>query len=116
MLCLDARDPEAGDIVFASTLCRPPFVVAVSTGGRAPAVARALARHLDQQMGPEWQIYAELMARARDEVKDKVPAPARGSILRTLADLPLLDVIRQRGESEARAEAAAVIRRAVDDR
>jgi siroheme synthase-like protein len=50
----DAADGANGDFHTPAIHRRGPLIVAVSTSGRAPAVAAALRDHLAAQIGPEW--------------------------------------------------------------
>jgi len=55
--------PEQCDFILPSVLRRGELQIAVSTGGRSPALAREIRRRLESLFGPE---YAELIARAGD--------------------------------------------------
>ena len=52
--------PEACDFIFGSVLRRGELQIAVSTGGRSPALAREIRRRLEPVFGPE---YAALVDR-----------------------------------------------------
>ncbi len=52
--------PERCDFILPSVLQRGELQIAVSTGGRCPALAREIRRRLESLFGPE---YAELVAR-----------------------------------------------------
>lgn len=56
--------PAHCDFVFGSVLRRGTLQVAVSTGGRSPALAREIRRRLEEVIGPE---YAELVERVAAE-------------------------------------------------
>ncbi len=74
---LTARAHEAGALVNAedmTDLCdfhvpgivrRGDMLLTASTGGRAPALARALTRNLAARYGTEWEERLETLARAR---------------------------------------------------
>jgi len=53
--------PQHCDFIVPSVLRRGELQIAVSTGGRSPAIAREIRRRLEQLFGPE---YGELIARA----------------------------------------------------
>jgi precorrin-2 dehydrogenase len=53
--------PEQCDFILPSVLCRGELQIAVSTGGRSPALAREIRRRLEGLFGPE---YGELIAKA----------------------------------------------------
>jgi siroheme synthase-like protein len=68
-------DPGHSHFAVPSVLRRGDLVVAVSTGGRAPALARKLRLDLEEQLGPEYGELVTLLAEARQEA-----APARARI------------------------------------
>jgi len=72
--CVDR--PAQCDFIFGSVLRRGELQIAVSTGGRSPALAREIRRRLETVFGPE---YAELIARtgrARQAARAAAPTPA----------------------------------------
>ena len=71
-----ADRPERCDFILPSVLQRGDLQIAVSTGGRSPALAREIRRRLETMFGPE---YAELIARtgrARQAARAAAPTPA----------------------------------------
>ena len=71
-----ADRPERCDFILPSVLQRGDLQIAVSTGGRSPALAREIRRRLQTMFGPE---YAELIARtgrARQAARAAAPTPA----------------------------------------
>ena len=71
-----ADRPEHCDFILPSVLQRSDLQIAVSTGGRSPALARETRRRLETVFGPE---YAELIARtgrARQAARAAAPTPA----------------------------------------
>lgn len=62
-------DPAACDFIAASHFRRGPLIVAVSTSGAAPAVARALKNDLAEAIGPEWGAHIEAVADLRARLK-----------------------------------------------
>ena len=71
-----ADRPERCDFILPSVLQRGDLQIAVSTGGRSPALAREIRRRLETMFGPE---YAELIARtgrARQAARAAASTPA----------------------------------------
>jgi siroheme synthase-like protein len=60
-------DPGHSHFAVPSVLRRGDLVVAISTGGRAPALARRLRLELEDQLGPEYGELVDLLAEARRE-------------------------------------------------
>lgn len=67
------NQPEAGTFIFPSVVDRDPVTIAVSTGGRAPALARWLREHLETMIPDRFGDLARLIGRYRDAVKHKYP-------------------------------------------
>lgn len=60
-------DPDHCHFAVPAIVRRGDVVVAVSTGGKAPAVAKRLREELASQLGPEWGTLVELLAEVRAE-------------------------------------------------
>jgi len=67
------NQPEAGSFIFPSVVDRDPITIAVSTGGRSPALARWLKRHLEIMIPDRFGDLARLIGRYRDTVKRRFP-------------------------------------------
>jgi precorrin-2 dehydrogenase/sirohydrochlorin ferrochelatase len=68
--------PDACDFILPSILRRGDLQIAVSTGGRSPALAREIRRRLEAEIGED---YAGLVARvgaARTRLRARRLAPA----------------------------------------
>jgi precorrin-2 dehydrogenase len=67
--------PQHCDFIVPAVLRRGELQIAVSTGGRSPAIAREIRRRLERFFGPE---YGELISRA-GEARNRARAKARTS-------------------------------------
>ena len=67
-----ADSPELCDFILPSILDRSPIVVAVSSGGKSPILARQLRARLETLIPPTYGRLANLVGRYRDAVKDKL--------------------------------------------
>ena len=63
-------DPELCTFIVPSTVRRGPLQVAVSTGGRSPAFAKFMRKELEQAVGEEYGLLAEMAGRMRDLARD----------------------------------------------
>jgi len=68
--------PELCDFILPSILDRSPIVVAVSSGGKSPILARQLRARLETLIPASYGRLADLVGYYRDAVKDKLPTLA----------------------------------------
>ena len=64
-----ADDPANCAFTMMSVIRRADLVVAVSTGGRSPALATYLRRKLTEEIGPEYETLLELLSEAREAMR-----------------------------------------------
>jgi siroheme synthase-like protein len=83
-------DPELCSFIVPSVVRRGPLQVAISTGGRSPAFAKFMRHHLEEAIGEEYGVLAELAGRMRDrareagvgyEARDRIAAEALPRLL-----------------------------------
>ena len=67
--------PDLCDFHVPAQLRRGDLLLAVSTSGRAPGLARILREHLETLFGPEWVGIVEAVANARQEWRDEGLSP-----------------------------------------
>lgn len=61
-------DPGKCDFTLPALLQRGDLVIAVSTEGKSPALARKVRDELESHVGPEYEALVEIMGRLRDGV------------------------------------------------
>lgn len=97
-----ADDPANCTFTLPSVVQRGDLQVAVSTGGRSPALARWLRRRLEREIDSGYPVLLELLAEARAEIR-----AARGTSeipgWEAALDGGLLDLVRVGRTNEARA-------------
>jgi len=71
-----ADSPELCDFILPSILDRSPIVVAVSSGGESPILARQLRARLETLIPPSYGRLAAMVGGYRDAVKSKFPTLA----------------------------------------
>ncbi len=89
--------PELCDFIVPAVMEQGDLVVATSTGGASPALAKRIRRELKESFGPEYAEALQLLRRLRQRLKGRVETAAeRERILNALVNSPLLDYLRQR--------------------
>jgi precorrin-2 dehydrogenase/sirohydrochlorin ferrochelatase len=96
-----ADDPEACAFTLPAVLRRGPVTVAVSTGGRSPALAGWLRDKIAGELGPEIGRLAEMLSEARDELQ-AAGRSTEGVDWRRALDSDMLDLIRSGRMAQAR--------------
>ncbi len=64
-----ADDPANCSFTLMSVVRRSDVVVAIGTGGRSPALATWLKRHVSEEMGPEYETLLDLLSEARESLR-----------------------------------------------
>ncbi len=95
-------DPDACDVFAVGYVRRGPVSVAVSTGGRSPALAAALREHLEDLLDPEIEAHLEQYSAWRERIRAAVTTPqAREQLWRELRAAGLYGVLRAEGPEVA---------------
>ena len=86
VLCNAVDDPEHCDFFYPAVVRRGLLQIAISTNGRAPALAAQLRRDLEDQFGPHWSSWVEQVGKLRREIRgQKLPAETRRQLVLQLA-------------------------------
>ena len=96
-----ADDPANCSVTLPAVVRRGDVTVAVSTGGRSPALATWMRRRLEAEIGPEYDLLAGLLHEAREAVH----AGGRSTEeidWQKLLDSGMLDLIRAGKVEEAK--------------
>jgi siroheme synthase-like protein len=91
VLCHAVDDPAHCHFAMPSVLRRGELTVAVSTGGRAPALAKRLRHRLEEEVPAEYAALVDLLADARAEALASRPLDFATWALRWQAALADLD-------------------------
>jgi uroporphyrin-III C-methyltransferase / precorrin-2 dehydrogenase / sirohydrochlorin ferrochelatase len=81
-----ADDPEVSSFITPSLVDRAPLLVAVSTGGAAPVLARRLRERLEALLPTGYGKLAEFLHRNRSRVAKAVEAPQRRGLWERFLD------------------------------
>lgn len=66
-------DTDHCDFAAPAVVRRGELVIAVSTGGRSPALASRLRRLLEERFGPEWEELSALLGEVREQTLPLLP-------------------------------------------
>jgi siroheme synthase-like protein len=106
-------DVEHCDFIAGSIVRRGDLVVAISTGGTAPALAVRLRERLERSLGPEYGELVELLAELRERIAERVPDfAARRALWYDLVDSAPLADLRAGRRARARRHLRANLRAA----
>jgi precorrin-2 dehydrogenase/sirohydrochlorin ferrochelatase len=70
-------DPAYCDYYTPSVVRRGEFQIAISTGGKSPALAQQMRNNLEQQFGPEFGPWTEWLGRMRTTLRHVLPSGER---------------------------------------
>src|SRR5207245_9469883 len=84
---------------------RAPLVIAISSGGTAPMLARLARERIESLIDHSWGALADLLARARARIRARCP---RRGARRRFCDRVLRGPVAHWGATRGRAEARAV--------
>jgi precorrin-2 dehydrogenase/sirohydrochlorin ferrochelatase len=103
--------PALSQFIVPSLVRRGELMVAISTGGASPALARRLREELEQVIGPEYEAFVSLLREARQRVmQDERDPTRRRAIFERLVRSDLLERLRQGDHAGAVARMEALLR------
>lgn len=107
--CNAAEDQASGDFHVPSMVRRGSLLLTVSTGGLAPALSREICHRLEQQFGPAWGDFAQLLGRLREEWKSRGEAELIHQRMLEIIASDVFEVLQARGRQAALARIDALI-------
>ncbi|MDA8141603.1 MAG: bifunctional precorrin-2 dehydrogenase/sirohydrochlorin ferrochelatase [Desulfobacteraceae bacterium] len=94
-LCNIADQPEHCNFILPAVIQQGDLMIAISTAGKSPAFAKHLRQQLQNQFGPEYGRFLDLMGAARDRLLQQAHAPeAHKPLFEQLIAKGLLEMIR----------------------
>lgn len=102
--------PAISNFYNASVVKRGDLVISISTGGKFPALSKKLRKEFSRRLGPEYEEYLEVLAKARNKVIAKyADLNKRKAKLEQIARLPLIELIKRGKAEEAKEKVSSCI-------
>ncbi len=97
VLCNIADQPALCHFILPAVVRRGDLVIAVSTSGQSPALAKHMRRKMEKTYGEEYALFLRLMGRIRKKLLAADHAPeAHKPLFNALIDNGLLEMIREK--------------------
>ena len=96
-------DTPRCNFIAPSILRKGDLTIAISTSGKAPALAVRLKERLQRELGPEYEHFLELADKLREPLAHHIPDfETRKALWYELVDSEILDVLARGDEDAAR--------------
>jgi precorrin-2 dehydrogenase/sirohydrochlorin ferrochelatase len=101
-LLVNAVDqPSDCNFILPSILRRGDLLIAVSTSGKSPALAKKVREKLEERFGNEYESFLILMGRLREEIlSQRLPQDENRKIFHELVNSPILEAIGRKDWDE----------------
>ena len=101
ILCNIADSPDKSDFILPSVVDRGDLILAISTSGSSPAMAKKIRQELEDSFGPEYALFLILMGNIRKNLLLSGHAPDdHKQIFHTLIDRGILQLIKENSEKK----------------
>jgi len=105
--------PELCDFIVPAQVRRGDLLIAISTSGAAPSLARRLRERLEKELGPEYATLLEVLREVREDLKQRNLAPeVRRRLFERLTEDDIVAAAR-RGADALRTTVAAEVAKAI---
>jgi precorrin-2 dehydrogenase/sirohydrochlorin ferrochelatase len=97
-----AVPPEESSFIVPSVVERGDLMIAISTSGASPALAKKIRQDIEQRYGSEYGLFLDKMSAIRKRVLEEVPdGQKRHAVFQAIVDSDVIDLIRQGKTHEA---------------
>ena len=102
ILCNIADVPDLCTFIVPAVITQGDLMIAVSTGGSSPALARRIREDLEQRFGPEYAEMTKLMGEIRRLVLPiGMPSDENKKLFTEIVDSTLLDALKKNDKERA---------------
>jgi siroheme synthase-like protein len=96
ILCNAVDDPENCDFYYGAVVRRGELQIAISTGGRSPALAQRLKNEMQAEFGADYEAWLAELGKARERLLAKNMEPdRRRALLHRLASRTCFETFRR---------------------
>lgn len=93
--------PDLCNFIVPSVVERGDLLIAISTSGKSPALAKKIRRTLEKAFGKEYEVFLKIMGIIRKGLLKKgMESDKNKKIFEKLVNSPLLDLIKQKKKGE----------------
>ena len=109
ILCNAVDDIENCHFYYGSVVQRGDLQIAISTNGKSPALAQRLRQELEQQFGPEYEVWLEWLGAARELLRaaDGGGTESAKQMLHHLASKPMYERFVKESRKQSSQQGAA---------
>ena len=104
-------DPDHCNFIAPSVVRRGPLSLAISTSGRCPAFSRYLRRQLEQEFGPVYGDYVELLGGLRESAAAALTMAERRALWQEVFASDVLSLLASGDHEQARRRAQVILDR-----
>jgi precorrin-2 dehydrogenase / sirohydrochlorin ferrochelatase len=106
--------PEECSFIVPSVIKRGDLLIAVSTSGKSPALARKVREGLEDKFGDEYGYFLKIMGKIRKElISGSMPEAERTRIFHDLVDSPVLELLRTMDMSAIASELGTILKKEI---
>lgn len=102
--------PDDCSFIVPSIVKSGDLLIAISTSGKSPALAKRIREELMSRYGKEYGYFLDIMGRIRKQLLSRdIPEHERGGIFHELVDSPILESIRKKDNERVESELARIL-------
>ena len=87
-------DPGLCNFILPSLVARGDLAIAVSTGGRSPALAKKVRQELEKIYGPEYEALTDILGKLRRKVLSAAPPSLNQEKFQAVVHSNILELVR----------------------